>query len=457
MKIKDQINNLDVFVKDYSSRINAFETKLIEGKNSASWFVTLNRIQIEFIYTKKDRVLYPVSTLFCKISLMKNDGFFYHIPEIIDFMGIDDFHCYYFPYIENAKRLKACFDCICEFIDNNIDSINRLSDESDKWFNKKLENAIKFYSIKEDAIPTDPVKRTAYYINLFNADDRVYVPRFSKGLAYRCFLDGEYDKAVAKYSKIKRLLPYEEKLESFMKTLKRPYEAIDPECNSRMAAKKYNPSLENFFSFLISMVAFMILTSIPFVIAALIMNAVLNSVTFYADTIPVTDAIMLGAIPGLFLGGLNMYKVQGFLFRKSKEAIEFDEILVPRSLALFVKILVGILICAAIAVFVVFFRPVISVYDTTFTYRDNFATKTYEINDVESIYHIDRWYDEDDQYYDRESFVLVLKDGTQIDTIHFNNNDIKRIENKLLPVFDKNVLYVDSNKDFNDIQSEQIQ
>lgn len=47
------------------------------------------------------------ATLYSRIYLNFNDNRRLHIPEIIDKLDENDFHCYYFPYIENEEKLKT--------------------------------------------------------------------------------------------------------------------------------------------------------------------------------------------------------------------------------------------------------------------------------------------------------------------------------------------------------------
>ncbi len=341
MTIKQQITELDKLVEKYSTEINAISVSFKDRKESAFWQIKLNLIKIEFVYTKKDSMECPVSTLFCRIYLQKDSYTSYHIPEIADFLEIDDFHCYYFPCIESVERLTACFDFICKFINEHLDNINLLAQDAEKWENKKFEKIKKVCGIKEEDIPDDEVQKKLYFDFLFANEERLFITRFTRLFAYRLFLRGNYEKAINKYKKLKGLFPYEKKLIYFMKTLDGPFEAIPENCNSQIEAKRYNCSFENLFSYVLSWIISVLLVSVPFIAEIMILNAIHGT---SGNSLSVWYAFLLSGLPGLLLGTIYKNRISGNIFRKRRSAKEFDDILVPEVSRISVKIIVGVLI-----------------------------------------------------------------------------------------------------------------
>ena len=447
MTVKEQIEKLGILVNDYASHVDALDTSFEETKEFASWSVVLNLIKIEFVYTKTERADCPVSTLFCRIYLHKNSSLSYHIPEIIDYLNIDDFHCYYFPYIENEERLTACFDYLCQFLNMHIKDIELLGNECDKWDDKKLEIIKRTNKIKESDIPTNKDEREAYFSFLFALEDWLYIARFTNFPAYRFFLNGQYEKSIKKYAKVNGLFPYEEKLISFMKSTEPTFKAISPECNTRKAVKNYNASKKDLFGMIISWIICIIVLAIPFSLAIIIVNAVYEAKTVYADTISVWNAFLFSGVPGVLFGIMFKNKISGFFNKQSKEAKDFEDILIPKSTMTAIKIFGSVILCAIIFLFAITVKPVFLVYDSTISYSSTKDTNTYEISEIEKIYHINGRYNSDGEYIARGSFVLVFKDGTQIDTDTFVNSNEKHIEKHLLPLFDQDIICVESEKE----------
>ncbi len=338
---KLQITELDKLIEEYSTQINAISTSFKDRKESAFWKIKLNLIKIEFVFTKKDSVECPASTLFCRIYLQNNSYTSYHIPEIVDFLELDDFHCYYFPYIENVERFKACFDFICNFINQHLEDINSLAADAEKWENKKCEIIKKVCGIKDENIPKDEMQKKLYFDFLFANEERLFLSRFTRLSAYRLFLSGNYEKAIIKYRKVKGLFPYEKKLIYFMRALEKPFEAIPEKCNSKDASRHYFGSLEDLFSYVFSWITSDILVSVPFITEIIILNALYGT---NGNSLSVWYAFLLSALPGLLLGIIYKNRIIGTVFKKRRGAREFDDILSPEFSRFSIKIIVGILI-----------------------------------------------------------------------------------------------------------------
>lgn len=451
MKTDMLIKSLDEMIKKYSERIESLIFDFDENKRYAQWSLTLRLLKIEFVYTKKEKTDCPVSTLFCRIYLQKNSNLSYHIPEIVDFLDIDDFKCYYFSYIENKKRLKACFNTITDFIDEHFDRLNMLALEPDKYKEKKVNYLKEFFDVKDKDIPTQEEERIAYFDMLFDMADWYMIMRFTNFNAYELFLKGQYSKSIRKYQKLKTRFPYEQKLMDFMISRDGEYyPAIASECAAAFDAKKYNASGSGFMIMLLSWLIGMIGASIPFAIAILIFNAIFQSKTIYCDTFSVLDSILFGSLPGIVIGLTIKNKIAGFIHKNVQQVDDFDDILMPQSTKTGLKVFCAV-VCVAVVIFFAFvLKPVIIAYDDYFLYYDNekeFSSyQKYEYDDIESLYHIDGRYNPYSDYIKRGSYVIKMKDSTVIDTDAFNNPD-KVNEDILEKITKKEVINVHSDRD----------
>ncbi len=450
MTVKEQIQLLGDLVGSYASRKNALDTAFEETGKVVSFVVEFDLIKVEFVYTKKASTLCPVRTLFCRIFLHKNSPYFYEIPEIIDFLNLDDFHCYVFPGMENEERVTACFSFLCRFLDDHRDALGALGAENEKWENEKRKTLKMMFAVKEETLPSDEETQTRYFLRLSFFAEQQFLLRSTNFPAYRFFLDGKYEKSLEKYQKVKNLFPYEERLIAFMRTAETPYDAVPDKCDSRNALKRCGSSKKNFLLLLVSWIACMLLLSLPFAAALLITGAVWESKTSYADLLPLWSLFLFAGVPGLIFGTAAWKKLAGFVFKNDQEMTDFSDILFPKSTFLFFGIAGSVVLCGMIVLFVLSVKPTFCVYDDhTFSYTlsDGSGAKTDDLSEIESVYHIAGRYNDYGNYIKRGSYVIVLKDGTQIDTDAFNRSNEKHLEKSLLPLLDKEVISVKSEKD----------
>ena len=110
MMIEKLIYYLHQLTARFAEQTHALAVDFMEDKKYAEWTITYNIIKIQFVLTKKEKLLCPIATLFCRVYFGKNDTYFYHLPELAEYLEPDAFKCYYFPYMESEQRLDACFE-----------------------------------------------------------------------------------------------------------------------------------------------------------------------------------------------------------------------------------------------------------------------------------------------------------------------------------------------------------
>ena len=73
---------------------------------------------LEFRYVKKESVYYKPSSLYCVVGLKKNSVVYYHLTDIIPFVGNKTFKSCYFGNIESPQRLRSCFECLVSMFED---------------------------------------------------------------------------------------------------------------------------------------------------------------------------------------------------------------------------------------------------------------------------------------------------------------------------------------------------
>lgn len=449
MTVDKLISNLNETVRKYAASKDALTVEYYSDKRIASWTVEFKLIRVQFMLTKKEKLFLPVSTLFCHVFLDKNDYCYYHISELCEYLGLDDFRCYIFPYIENAERLNNCFNVIAGFLDENESGIDALALESDTYKEKKIADAKKVLKQKDPGAYID--EEDVYYGTMLINYNSLMLMRLSKHPAYIAFLKGDYQRALKKYSKIKRLFSYERRLVDFISSLRGHYDAITPECSSYFNAEEIFGNESVLKAFVLSVVIGVAAFSLLFALIIVLMNICYISGTLYADTIPVTHAVLLGALPGLFIGIRYTTKMAGIIQKKRKQAEELEGILVSRRLSKTIIVLCVILTVILVALLFRVGRPTIRAFEDHFQYSEfnSFFSgyEKYDYEEVKSVYHIEGRYNYRGEFINRDSFVIVLADGKMIDTDSFNDDSVSSVEKSLIPLFNKEVVNVRSKED----------
>ncbi|MFR5875636.1 MAG: hypothetical protein ACLUFN_04020 [Eubacterium sp.] len=425
--------------------MSALDVQFTENKKESVWTVTLNLIKLQFVYTKKERLNQPISTLYCKIFLEKNSKMFFHIPQIIDYLNINDFHCYYFSFIENDDRMRACFDTISDFIYNNFKAVNELAMNGDKYNKLLLEELMHIADLTDKDFPDNSDEKNFFTEKLLDFVSKLQVNHYTRFEAYDYFLQGLYSKSLKSYEKSSKhteLLNYEKKLIDFIITIEdneTAFEAVAPECASMLEVKKYNgTSKADKLSMLLSFIICWVALTIPIVIIMIIVNHCYYSSTVLCDAVSTAYAPVISGLPAVFAGIAVVDKVQ-FLIHKDKSAAkDFSEILNPPKALSAAKIIAVILAAASLIFYAFVFQPYMKCYDGYMLVDNSEGLfqkyERYEYSDIKAIYHVRGRYNPFGDYIDRESYILCF-DNDKIDTDAFAFSD-EEIQNELLPLFD---------------------
>ena len=431
MIIPTLINNLHKLVFDFSQQTNAIEVEFVENKKLAEWSVKYNIIKLQFVLTKKEKIACPISTLFCRVYLGKNEAFFYHLPELMEYLEPDNYKSYYFPYIESEERLEACFGVLAAFLKKYIATINALAKSTEKSElikATKKEELIRIFTEKE------PEKEMEEYF-LSSYEELVLLLRNAGDGAYREFLCGNYEKAWKLYEEIDKkgkLTSYEKRLCVFLKERKEEYIALPEECNTLREVKKVaSTSAESKAMLRAALVCELVFGSV-FAGIVVMISAILSAGTVHYAGMPWYYAFVFAGIPAIF-GGIAFRNGIG------KPTDAFEKLLNPQWAENLAKLVFGITLPGMLLITVCTSFMSTRFYEENMTYEAgedllpiNETTCYYA--DLKNVYYSEGLYNIYGDYIARPSYLLEFEDGTVWDSDGCTSVEV--VEEHILPIID---------------------
>lgn len=459
MEINSLVKVCDASVREFADKISAIDVDFAGSQSGAAWEIILNLVKIQFVYEKKESLETPTSSLFCAVRLQKNHEEIWHIPQIVHYLGLKDFRCFYFSQIESDERMKACFGVLADFIIQHLDDINGLAINYDVYLERSFEEAKRIFEIKEKVIPENLNEfedfRLFFNFELSDFQLRHYF-RFD---GYQYFLQGKYNKALAKYeeySKHNKLPFYDEQLLDFIRHLierQESFEAVSPECASMLTAKKYDgTSKSDRMAFVIALLVSFAALTLPMMILMAVVNQYYRMTTLYCDGLGFVWAPVFTAVPTVFLAASLSNSISIRLNKNPHEALNFADLKHSSVWSKETGILAAVVMVLSLAIYGLLFQPYIKCYDEYMIVNvtEEFLPeyKRFEYKDVRAIYHVDGRYNVYGDYIDRSSYILRF-DECDIDTDGYMFSE-EAIQNEFLPLFDQyieRVQYVDTDKD----------
>lgn len=149
-------------VQAFGERLDALDTYVLEGDRSVLFAVETRLSKIEFVYTLKGMTVCPKSTLFVRLYPQKNRPLFFHLYEMA---REGDFRCTYFPFIENAERMQACFAVLAAMVEEYLPALEALAMDDAAYeakLTEKRKAVLRCANIKEEKVPQDPELRGTF-------------------------------------------------------------------------------------------------------------------------------------------------------------------------------------------------------------------------------------------------------------------------------------------------------
>ena len=258
----DIIDVFEVQFNIYAEKAESFASRFIRDKDSAIGTLYFKNFNVEFEYCLEYDGNIEKSGLniiidFSKRSELPLKCMVYDIIELID---KDNFNCWFYCYIENAERMKLCFERLSsdfthispkliEFA-NSKDNLKKLEDV----LRKNIKVTVGVDDINEvgdwveglEAVTTDDAYEYLYSM-YFGSQQCIFASN-----EYRDFLSGDRKKALKKYEKKKGKLIYEEKLTEYLRNCKSLSPIIPKELECLRDGLKEYIGTSGFFPFIIS-------------------------------------------------------------------------------------------------------------------------------------------------------------------------------------------------------------
>lgn len=450
MITEELIKQLHVSTHEFANKTNALVVDFTEDKKRATWSLKYNIIKLEFVLTKKEKIVCPKHTLFCRVYLGKNEKYYYHIPELMQYLEPTNFHCYYYTYIDSAERLIVCFKELTEFLCRNYNKINKLAkntEDNEKIQADKLADMLTVYlsEVPDPAVEADMWDLYETYELLF---------RYTGEGAYRQLLIGNEEAALKLYGQMEEkglLTAYEKRLYEFLQKTEDPYEILPEQCNSLKDVKQWdNPSKEG-LSVLLMGLACELVFGVIFSIIIAIINVVLSEQTVYYAGTPWGCGFIFAGVPAVFGGIAHRNLVRRFLERDTfEQGLRLEKMINPSWIEPFARIvfIITFVGCLVTNVQVAFLST--SFYDTYLAFDENedfFIRETAECeyNKLEHVYYSKGLYNDFGDFIARPSYLLEFEGGTVWDSDGYMQ--VEDFEKNVLPLltgyYDK-IEYVDA-------------
>lgn len=438
--------------EEYAKSISALGTKTTSEKKTTFFSISLPTIKIQFIYSKKRGAFDLPSTIFARIYLNKNTNHFYHIPELLAFLGIDDYRACYFPYIESEERMNCCFDALTKVIDSHIGDFEKIvtTFRHEEMRRYQFESIKGIYSLKEE----DYNETDMYVMMIEMGETMTFLQRMTTLDAYYNLCCGNLEDAIKKYEKLQSknlLFDYEKRLlEHIKKPENADFRPITDECFSYREAKPYILN-SNVFSF--KSLVFSLGVTLPiFLISTFIVEKILSAgaVAHYGAPWWVTLLFAVVSALAVTIGFAdNINKVVGD--KKAKDRVRYSKILESKLSKDIGEVIFRSFSAISLVFVLILSLFTTSVYDTYIkTPNDNNPFKSIQIKyeDIEKIYYMDARYNVYGDRIDRPSYVLIFKDGTMFDLDMVNTAE--ETEKDILPLLEKydlEIIKVDNHKE----------
>lgn len=386
--------HLELISREYAENHSALDFYAYEDKAFKYCALKYRKIKTEFVYSLSGSANYPVSTLSCRVYLSPESPYFFEIQELIDYLDIYDYHCYSFPYVESNKRLEACFSYITDFLEYREEEILSLCGKEEELIEEKLKEIKRIYGYDETGAPHDRAGKDSFYSGIFKHYSDFIVPRYTSEKAYIDFVCGKYKASLNNYKKIEKKTGYERKLIKFIEGQFAPYQAVPDECASIIEVRKYMHA--DVKTFVLTTVLSVLIFCLAFLLLQLLINLVYSLTTRFADCANPFISALCGVIPGVIGAIVLRKRIEPFVMRNKKEALDFYDLLGSADNSR------NGLICEALALglcFLVFLgicRPQIAVYENKIKVNKNNSVfinyEKYKPEDIEEVIYVEGYY-----------------------------------------------------------------
>lgn len=394
------------------AREDVLYTEEARDKHMTRFSLYFRVCRVELVYSRKWETVAPPSVLYCRVYLSKNDPIYLHLPELMAYLGAQDYRACYFPYIESPERLEACFRALMCIVEDYIPQAERLGTTGqdrvilERWADEGFFEDPKGEEPQQGEIDRD----TMAFVRVFQ--ESVLVARHTNLDAYEAFLKGDREKALQKYEKLAKngLSLYEKGLCDFLRSEEsRDFRPMSAECFAAPAYKKATGQKADLKGMALLYAGFAVL----FCGLLAVLNAVYARGTVYYLGVPWWTGLIWAGLPAIFGYFVFQRRIQKLL----GGSVDFLDALKPHpwinrlAAVIFAAATVGsAVLCIWLSGNSMRFYADRGIYCT-----EEDSAREFAYSEVQDIYFIRSRYNDYGNRVDRSSYVIVLADGTRID------------------------------------------
>ena len=433
---------IDVFEKKfniYAEKAESFTSRFVCDDDSAIGTLCYKNFNIEFEYCLECGGTVEKSGLNIIIDFSKRTKFPLKcmVYDIIGLIDKDNFNCWFYCYIENAKRMESCFDRLSSDFSQILPKLMEFANSSENLKNLEevLQKNIKAVVGVEDISEVGDWVEGLEEVTPNDAFDYLYSLYFGSQQCafasneYRDFLSGDYKKALRRYEKKKTKLIYEEAITKHLKECTDNSAIItkDLEC-LKDGLKEYNGT-NGFVPFMVScgillIPLFLVCALLYFAISLILYRNVLYTTALEPyNTLSCIIAAFVGSVIGGYFAREPIYRK--FFKKKYKKMLDYDCIFNTESTKKKMRVFLYLIYVLVIIFVFLSSNNAVSVSDTGIKVNET-------IFDISGEFYS----------YDEIQYTEHTSDNI---TIHFNNGEslemykyatVKNTEENVIPVLE---------------------
>ena len=421
----------------YAKDSGAYGWETSAGKKLCTADFLYRTVRLQLVYRPKERVGIPPSTLYCRVYPDKNTPIWLQLPQLLPLLEIQDYRAVYFPYIESARRMDACFGALTDFLRQLLPDLEQLGSSGND------QQLLRTWIAEEApwAEPEDILRKDSFqqrnFLSLLDANETLHLIRYTHFKPWYQYLLGNRDDARKHYLSQKDSSAYENGLCEFLLSPEaKDFVPISDECFALRDKDSVTHGKDDILTMgLCALVLFGIFAAVLCLLMGLlqIISAWGTSCWFGA---PWHSGFLLAALPAMF-GGIALRRaLYPLLFPKlAPRKLEFDDIISDTPLVRHLSR--GTLAVTAAGVLLLI--PVISssnvqLYEDHGTVHHSlFEHHSFAYDEVEAIYHIQSRYNDFGTRLELDSYVIATTDGRLTDLYEFTSGEETR--KKALPIF----------------------
>ena len=361
--------------------------------------------------------------------------------DLVPIIDKTNFNCWFYCFIENSQRMELCFDKLAEDFTNVYPKLKEFAnlsiciDKFEEVMQKQLNDTFGANYLKEIKETLESEENADKYTEhiyeyLFNLYFAYQRSAFSTK-EYSDFLEGDYKKALKKYSRKKNITAYENNMIEHMKSCKNPEAILDSEHECLKDGLKEYYGANGFIPFLLSCLVLVfpfiaVSIGIYYAICWIMYRSVLYASHFelYNALACLAPALLCSIAAGYFL----REKIYRKIFRKKfRQSNEYDVIFDTEKSKKIARIFFYLIYILTLVLTFLFANLGVSFTANTINYSDkllSITNKSYYYNEVENL------------VYEDNRYTLHFDDGKELELLRFA--DKESIENEILPILQNN-------------------